>query len=178
MGCYSGGNEPDFGTMYPTQMEDSNGNYILITYQIGAGATWPNSSARIDAIMDARGNFATNTPAFKFTYDLATGTLVRIQGPQSQNFAFQTGTISLAEPFSGGSYGTVNVLQALVANTAAGDPNAPISNWGSHPLGLHRMELPGAHFRNFPLDARNQQQVPGGGCGGGRGGHLSAHPLH
>jgi hypothetical protein len=36
MGCQSSGGEQDAGTLYPTQIEDTNGNQIVIAYQAGA----------------------------------------------------------------------------------------------------------------------------------------------
>ncbi len=53
-GCVSAGTEPDAGTMYPTMVEDSNGNEVSIQYLNGGGVTWNNSSARIDDIVDVR----------------------------------------------------------------------------------------------------------------------------
>ena len=55
MGCTSSADEPDAGTTYPTLMEDSNGNQVIITYKDGVGATWSNSSSRIATIEDVRG---------------------------------------------------------------------------------------------------------------------------
>jgi hypothetical protein len=52
MGCTSAGAEQDAGTLYPTIVEDSNGNQIIVTYMAGAGAGWNNSSARINTIED------------------------------------------------------------------------------------------------------------------------------
>ncbi len=54
MGCASAAGEPDTGTLYPTVVEDTNGNQIIITYGVGAAAKWVNSSARITMIEDAR----------------------------------------------------------------------------------------------------------------------------
>ena len=62
MGCISGGQEEDAGTMYPTTMEDTNGNQITISYLSGASPFGPggsgpnstNSSARINQILDVR----------------------------------------------------------------------------------------------------------------------------
>jgi hypothetical protein len=54
MGCTSAGTEQDAGTMYPTLLQDSNGNQIFIRYQPGVGVTWPDSSARIREIEDVR----------------------------------------------------------------------------------------------------------------------------
>ncbi|HUD97980.1 MAG TPA: hypothetical protein VMR62_00290, partial [Bryobacteraceae bacterium] len=54
MGCVSTGGEQDAGTLYPTIVEDTNGNQIIITYMPGAGVTWNNSSSRITVVEDAR----------------------------------------------------------------------------------------------------------------------------
>ena len=56
MGSTSGGTEQDAGTMYPTTMEDVNGNQILITYQaaVGWATSLANSSARPTFIEDTR----------------------------------------------------------------------------------------------------------------------------
>jgi len=45
MGAVSGGTEQDTGTLYPTVMEDSNRNQILIQYYPGLGTSSANSSA-------------------------------------------------------------------------------------------------------------------------------------
>lgn len=68
MGCVSGGIESDNGTMYPTQIEDSNGNQITISYMPGSGAPWPNSSARIYTITDVRSVGPYYAPSYTFTY--------------------------------------------------------------------------------------------------------------
>ncbi len=61
MGATSGGTEQDAGTMYPTVMEDSNGNEILIRYQQGLNSPLQNSSARISQIEDVRAPGGTYT---------------------------------------------------------------------------------------------------------------------
>ena len=76
MGCMSSGEEQDAGTLYPTIMEDRNGNQVIFTYGAGMGTstytTSPtaiaiNSSARIVSIEDTR---ATGTPrsTYNFTW--------------------------------------------------------------------------------------------------------------
>ena len=64
MGTQSGGNEQDAGTLYPSLLEDTNGNQIQISYGVGLNAVWPNSSARITQIDDAR-----KTAAYQFAYN-------------------------------------------------------------------------------------------------------------
>jgi hypothetical protein len=54
MGCTSAGAEQDAGTLYPTVVEDSSGNQIIVTYMSGVGAFWNNSSSRIYTIEDSR----------------------------------------------------------------------------------------------------------------------------
>ncbi len=54
MGCVSGGSEPDIGWQYPTTLQDSNGNLIIIRYQPGVGVGYLNSSARIWEVEDVR----------------------------------------------------------------------------------------------------------------------------
>jgi hypothetical protein len=57
MGCVSAGTEQDAGTRYPTVIQDSNGNQILLTYKSGIGTAWDNSSARIWRVDDVRSVF-------------------------------------------------------------------------------------------------------------------------
>jgi YD repeat-containing protein len=64
MGCTSAGTEPDAGTMYPTTIEDVNGNQIQIQYMwaasVGQGS-YPynrNSSARLYQITDITGTYS------------------------------------------------------------------------------------------------------------------------
>ena len=70
----SAGSEQDAGTLYPTKMQDPNGNFVAIRYKAGIGVTWTNSSARIDEIEDVRattscsGTTGTYT-SFKFAYN-------------------------------------------------------------------------------------------------------------
>jgi hypothetical protein len=71
MGCTSAGAEQDAGTLYPTIVEDSNGNQIIVTYMAGAGAGWNNSSARINTIEDTRSQPACGGQycSYQFSYN-------------------------------------------------------------------------------------------------------------
>ena len=75
--------EADAGTLYPTAMHDTNGNYITIQYQAGAGAVGANTSARIQAINDGRsGSFLQGVPTYQFRYTVeAAPHLVSIDTP-------------------------------------------------------------------------------------------------
>jgi hypothetical protein len=66
MGSTSSAGELDSGVMYPTTMEDSNGNQIIVVYEKGSGSTVTNTSSRIESIQDVRGG-TSNT--FSFTYN-------------------------------------------------------------------------------------------------------------
>src|ERR1039457_5225622 len=68
VGCQLGGSEQDLGTLYPTLMEDTNGNQIAIHYAPGAGVGTPDSSARITRIDDARWTTGSNG-TYTFTYN-------------------------------------------------------------------------------------------------------------
>jgi hypothetical protein len=65
MGCTSSGEEPDAGTMYPTEIEDRNGNQLSIAYKDGINTTFGNSSARIASISDTR---ASGRVSYGFQY--------------------------------------------------------------------------------------------------------------
>jgi hypothetical protein len=55
MGSQSSAGEPDAGTLYPTLMQDTNGNQITIEYVGGAGSASANTSGRIWLLTDPRG---------------------------------------------------------------------------------------------------------------------------
>ncbi len=69
-GCVSAAQEADGGTMYPTVMEDANGNQILINYQQSPYANWANSSARITTIEDVRAVYQSGSyVTYSFSYN-------------------------------------------------------------------------------------------------------------
>src|SRR5581483_1675262 len=87
MGCTSAGTEQDAGTMYPTLMEDTNGNYITVSYLAGGGPFdpssqgWnaPNTSARINQIIDARaGHLLTGTVSYQRGYDIEGNVVITV----------------------------------------------------------------------------------------------------
>ena len=115
MGCISSGTEQDAGAMYPTLMQDSNGNQITVTYlpgagpyaSNGAGANPPNSSARISQIMDSRsgalynGHYSTGY-SFSFNSDQINHlTGIANDFGTSENYSFTFVTGSLNAPFPG-----------------------------------------------------------------------------
>ena len=120
LGATSAGTEQDAGTMYPTVMEDSNGNQILLCYNSGLGVTFPNSSARFSYIEDVRAiPNPTTRQSYTFTYNTdAIPHLTQINnvlGNGSENYAlsyFENAT--LASPFTSPvSFGTTTMLQSI-----------------------------------------------------------------
>ncbi len=120
MGCISAGTEWDAGTMYPTTMEDTNGNQIFIVYEDGVGVTWNNSSSRIATIEDVRGN---GSPDYTFTYySDAIPHLKDITNNigTSENYSFTyTEGYALTDPYAGSSFGAVALL---ASSTVTGIP--------------------------------------------------------
>jgi RHS repeat-associated protein len=113
MGATSAGTEWDAGTMYPTSMEDSNGNEILITYNDGVGVTWPNSSSRINTIEDVRGDGAKD---YSFSYNSdsiphLTGIVNLIATSENYSFTYAE-NYALNSPFNGQNVSTVALLQS------------------------------------------------------------------
>jgi len=116
LGATSAGTEQDGGTLYPTLMQDSNGNQIILTYNAGIGVTWGNSSSRINTIQDVRGNGATD---YTFTYN--TDAIPHLTGitnsiGTSENYSFSyTGSSNLISPFNGQSFGSFQFMQTATA---------------------------------------------------------------
>jgi len=119
--------EQDAGTLYPSQIEDPNGNFISLVYMPGAGCNYGcvwNQSSRIFTIDDARG---IGTQQIFATYYLAWSgsgiphltALVNYIGT-NEYYGFTTASQSLVDPFLSQSYGTGTgtVLQSM--STVAG----------------------------------------------------------
>lgn len=129
MGCTSGGQEPDAGTMYPTVLEDTNGNQILVRYGAGLGTSWANSSARIAEIDDVLAVLPASGPrhSYGFTYNMdSTGFshLTSINNyvipTQSWNFTMQTATlISPFTPATTEVFGPTSILTGATQNIPA-----------------------------------------------------------
>ena len=117
MGSVSQGGEQDAGTMYPTIIEDVNGNQVIVTYDAGAGlpSTATNSSARIVSIEDVRALRGYSCPylpanqlclnsTYVFEYDHGTPVshLVSFWNPigtsETGTFSYRTG-VELSPPF-------------------------------------------------------------------------------
>ena len=125
MGCTSGGTEPDTGTMYPTTIENSNGNQILIRYNAGNQLPYVNSSARIQSIEDVRAqNLGGVRQTYVFVYNVdVTPHLTSVQNTigTSESYQFAFGSMAtLYDPFTGSGYTYANALVPLQSMTATG----------------------------------------------------------
>ena len=134
MGATSSGGEPDSGTMYPTAMEDSNGNQIWIQYAVGAGSSSMNTSARITYILDARpattqaaqqywnnpqiyGSYLQADSSYVFSYNSdPIPHLISVRNAlgtaENYDFGYLEGQ-PLNSPFTGASYGTTALLSTV-----------------------------------------------------------------
>ena len=128
--CASVGIEGDYSSRYPTLVQDTNGNQILIRYKAGVIAvdsggnniylTWGNSSGRIDQIEDVRavgvggGLYAT----YQFNYQNDLGGVPHLQSitntiqtSEGYGFTYNLGQ-SLVSPW-GSAFGTTARLASI-----------------------------------------------------------------
>ena len=115
-GCTSAGTEQDAGYMYPTLIEDSNGNQIDVSYFNGLNTTWPNSSARIRNITDVRPPTGAVPATYDFFYnsDSVPHLTEIVNGiGTGEAYQFSYATQSLYSPFSGTGYSPVATLQGI-----------------------------------------------------------------
>ncbi|MCX6633453.1 MAG: hypothetical protein NTW28_38145 [Candidatus Solibacter sp.] len=116
-GSTSWGNEDDAGTMYPTLVQDSNGNQIKLGYLAGANAAWANSSARLEWIDDPRGRGLNSPHSYSFRYSSdPTPHLTNIDAAYSgsENYTFSYSPVNLVDPFANAPFGTTKVLSGLL----------------------------------------------------------------
>ncbi len=119
MNGMSGGAEQDAGTRYPTIMEDTNGNQILIRYNKGVGATSGDTSSRINQIEDVRAvdTGTTGVYTYQFTYNTdpiphLTTITSTIHTVETHKFTYLTSQ-SLNSPFSPAvAFGTTTLLKS------------------------------------------------------------------
>jgi hypothetical protein len=134
MGCVSGGTESDSGTMYPTVVEDSNGNEVLIAYRNGFGTSWPNSSGRIATITDVRsvngGGFLPASYTFSYANNGSGDPIEHIDTIRNtvgtaENFNFNTSTgAQFIPPFSGAPALPVTTNLVFLTGGVCGSPCA------------------------------------------------------
>jgi YD repeat-containing protein len=101
--------EQDVGTIYPTLMEDTNGNQIQLTY-VGA-------SSRIATIIDSRQPYYNPTYAISYNYDYPPhlNAITNYVGT-SENYTFVLGYQRVLEPFNLNNYSWGYVLNSAAVN--------------------------------------------------------------
>jgi hypothetical protein len=118
MGCESASEEADTGTLYPTVIQDRNGNQIIIRYMSGAGAQQGNTSSRIMEIQDSRAvDTDTGRKSYSFAYD--DGVVPHLLSITShvgkdENYHFTCEVQQVSSPFGGNGnkdYEFVHVLK-------------------------------------------------------------------
>jgi RHS repeat-associated protein len=145
-GSLSAGAEQDAGTLYPTQMQDANGNFITIAYDSGSGLGGGNSSARITQIADVR-----STSPFTFSYSAGhlTGIATTMTSPYNYNFTIASSQ-PLNDPFAHSPYGTTSLLQSL-KQSGTGAPTGMTTSFAYDTSGsgeMTQMTTPyGGHIR-------------------------------
>lgn len=115
-GCTSASGEADSGVMYPTLMQDSNGNQIIVRYQTGAGSGYTNTSARITTIEDVRALQGNPPATYTFTYNTDSPRhLTAITGAinTGENYHFYLTGQALSEPFNNQPLGNTVTLQQV-----------------------------------------------------------------
>jgi len=144
LGVESSGNEEDAGTFYPSVIEDSNGNYILVDYAAGLGVGLAESSARISDIIDTRGvpimtgsfegwvmegiHLTPPAPNHTYTFQYNSDAIPHLTGITSQvntpeSYTLSYAATSLVDPFAGQSFGAESMLQSI-GNTGMGISHA------------------------------------------------------
>jgi RHS repeat-associated protein len=121
-GSIAGSLEADAGTLYPTLIQDTNGNQILVSYLAGLGQTGINSSGRIAQIQDARTGYA-GGGQFSYLFMYSTDRLPRLLSilnavSSAESYSFSYTPSLIASPFEQGTSGSELVsLLSTVTNT-------------------------------------------------------------
>ena len=114
--------EQDAGTLYPSSMQDTNGNQIQIQYGPAAGTNAPNTSGRITYIIDTRAIGSNASYSLTYAYLNGGDLFPHLTGitngiGSSENYAFSYGNnLSLSSPFTMTAFGAATVLQTVTVN--------------------------------------------------------------
>ena len=166
LGCTSAGTEQDAGSMYPTLIEDSNGNQIFIQYAEGNSVSWVNSSARIASITDVRGGSNPSSPTYLFGYNNdSTPHLTSIDNTISTQEKFvlsYTSATALANPF--GASNQLSFGNTVFLNSLNNQPNSLTTSFTYDTGGsgeMTQVNLPfGGHLRwQYQTAAYTQSSV-------------------
>ena len=113
MGATSSGLEDDAGTLYPTLMQDTNGNQVTVRYSYGGGTLIPDSSARIARIEDFRGpSGVTYVFGWAGAPDLHISSISSQIGT-SESWSFGIQLAARVSPFDSSEFGSEGALLSL-----------------------------------------------------------------
>lgn len=122
--CEAAGTEQDAGTRYPTLMQDSNGNQILIRYLAGQNLTEINTSARINEVEDVRAvNGGSTYRTYSFTYAQPPNSFPHLASIANHIGTTETYLLSygdpqvLADPYGTNTWGATCFLLTLKIGT-------------------------------------------------------------
>lgn len=128
-GCTSASGEADSGTLYPTLLQCSNGNQVVVRYLPGVGQVQANSSARIAEIVDARSIFSTD-------------------GPRSYAFAYSNDSIPHLQSISS-SVATPETFSFSYSAGKVGSPFASTENSGKSAFLMSSIQEVSGHSETF-----------------------------
>ena len=159
MGCESAYGEADSGTLYPTIIEDRNGNQILIRYMPGIGSQQSDTSSRIHEIQDSRAvDTESSRKTYSFTYNEdSIPHLISITSPidQKANYHFTYEIQQVTSPF--GENGNREYDFIRVLKTVHQEGLLPQTFTYNQFGELEQVQLPyGARFR-WEYETMNEQ---------------------
>ncbi|WP_263385931.1 RHS repeat domain-containing protein [Granulicella arctica] len=133
-GSVAGPHEDDAGTMYPTLIQDTNGNQIVVSYLAGIGQTGSNSSGRISQIQDARAGFA-GDGQFSYIFMYSSGQLPRLHSIVNtvgslENYSFSYVQQQVSSPFAEAN--SVSIQVTMLASVTDGTGLKHIFEYNLH----------------------------------------------
>ena len=129
--CTSSAGEPDAGALYPTLIQDTNGNQVIVQYQAGYLGQGSDSSSRITSISDARAAISGSDQSYSFAY--SNDRLPRLLSisshlPTGESYNFNYAQQALSSPYAedGSKSKTVSTLVSVTC--ASGQANNFVYN--------------------------------------------------
>ncbi|MFN7919438.1 MAG: RHS repeat-associated core domain-containing protein [Bryobacteraceae bacterium] len=128
MEVVSGGSEADAGTYYASRVIDTNGNWIQIKYDTGAGAPVANSSSRPISVEDVRAApLGNDRVSYTFAYTNSHLTGIASNIGSGENYTLSYAPQSLGSPFSAETFGSTQTLSYLQRD-GLGTRHTPLYN--------------------------------------------------
>ena len=164
MGCASASVEADVGVLYPTVLQDKNGNRVRVRYMRGMGAQQDNTSGRILEIVDFRAvETDSGRRSYSFAYsDESTPQLLSITShvDAKENCYFTREMRKIVSPFGGNGNGAESndFTRVLKSFRTGGNPEQGFeyNEFGE----MEQAQLPyGARFRWWYETTDNKDMV-------------------